>query len=74
MVGAQPSMEIVAKEHNVTILDHHTGKLTQKTVQDPMTIPRSISEGWKPRLIDELPDTFCGEDFVFISCGISFWM
>ncbi|XP_016471994.2 anthranilate synthase alpha subunit 1, chloroplastic [Nicotiana tabacum] len=60
VVGAQPSMEIVAKEHNVTILDHHTGKLTQKTVQDPMTIPRCISEEWKPRLVDELPDTFCG--------------
>ncbi|KAK4363571.1 hypothetical protein RND71_018812 [Anisodus tanguticus] len=60
VVGAEPSMEIVAKEHNVTILDHHTGKLTQKMVLDPMTIPTSISEGWKPRLIDELPDTFCG--------------
>ncbi|XP_055831364.1 anthranilate synthase alpha subunit 2, chloroplastic-like isoform X2 [Solanum dulcamara] len=61
LVGAQPSMEIVAKEHNVTILDHQTGKLTQKTVQDPMTIPASISNGWKPGLIDdELPDTFCG--------------
>ncbi|KAH0747963.1 hypothetical protein KY290_027195 [Solanum tuberosum] len=23
VVGAQPSMEIVVKEHNVTILDHH---------------------------------------------------
>lgn len=72
VVGAQPSMEIVAKEHNVTILDHQTGKLTQKTVQDPMTIPASISNGWKPGLIDdELPDTFCGEDFVFTNCRTS---
>ncbi|XP_060178742.1 anthranilate synthase alpha subunit 1, chloroplastic-like isoform X2 [Lycium barbarum] len=60
VVGAQPSMEIVAKEQNVTILDHHTGELTQKMVQDPMTIPRSISQKWKTRLIDELPETFCG--------------
>ncbi|XP_069155061.1 anthranilate synthase alpha subunit 1, chloroplastic-like isoform X2 [Solanum lycopersicum] len=60
VVGAQPSMEIIVKEHNVTILDHHAGKLTEKTVEDPMTIPASISNGWKPGLIDdELPDTFC---------------
>ncbi|XP_015162644.1 anthranilate synthase alpha subunit 1, chloroplastic-like [Solanum tuberosum] len=72
MVGAQPSMEIVVKEHIMTILDHHAGKLTKKMVEDPMTIPTSISNGWKPRLIDdELPDTFCGEDPVFTNCGTS---
>lgn len=72
MVGAQPSMEIIVKEHNVTILDHHAGKLTEKTVEDPMTIPASISNGWKPGLIDdELPDTFCGEDSVFTYCSTS---
>ncbi|KAH0751217.1 hypothetical protein KY290_030449 [Solanum tuberosum] len=43
VVGAQPSMEIVANEHNVTILDHQDGKLTPMTVQDSMTIPASIS-------------------------------
>ncbi|CAN4102225.1 unnamed protein product [Withania somnifera] len=59
-VGAQPCMEVVAKEHNVTILDHHAGKMIKKMVQDPMTIPASISNGWKPILTDELPDTFCG--------------
>ncbi|KAG5598521.1 hypothetical protein H5410_029891 [Solanum commersonii] len=68
VVGAQPSMEIVAKEHNVTILDHQAGKLTRMTVQDPMTIPASISNGWKPGLIDdELPDTFCGGWFGYFS-------
>ncbi|KAK6786027.1 hypothetical protein RDI58_014552 [Solanum bulbocastanum] len=68
VVGAQPSMEIVVKEHNVTILDHHAGKLTQKMVEDPMTIPASISNGWKPGLIDdELPDTFCGGWFGYFS-------
>ena len=65
-------MEIIVKEHNVTILDHHAGKLTEKTVEDPMTIPASISNGWKPGLIDdERPDTFCGEDSVFTYCSTS---
>ena len=60
MVGAQPAMEIVVKENKVMILDHEKGSLTEKVVDDPMEIPRSISESWKPQFVDELPDTFCG--------------
>ncbi|CAK9173576.1 unnamed protein product [Ilex paraguariensis] len=60
VVGAQPAMEIVAKENKVTILDHEEGSFTEKVVDDPLTIARSISEAWKPQLLDELPDTFCG--------------
>ncbi|XP_075671836.1 anthranilate synthase alpha subunit 1, chloroplastic-like isoform X2 [Castanea sativa] len=60
VVGAQPTMEIVAKENKVTIMDHEEGSLTEELVEDPMVIPRRISEGWKPQLIDELPGTFCG--------------
>ena len=60
MIGAQPAMEIVAKENKVTILDHDKGSLTEKVVDDPMEIPRSISESWIPQFIDGLPDTFCG--------------
>ncbi|KAG0480683.1 hypothetical protein HPP92_011541 [Vanilla planifolia] len=29
-------------------------------VDDPMEVPRSIMEGWKPLQMDELPDAFCG--------------
>ncbi|MED6191874.1 ASTRA complex subunit [Stylosanthes scabra] len=60
VIGAQPSMEVVAKENNVTIMDHELGKLTRETVDDPMTIPRRLSQGWKPCLNNELPDAFCG--------------
>ncbi|KAK7857398.1 anthranilate synthase alpha subunit 1, chloroplastic [Quercus suber] len=60
VVGAQPTKEIVAKENKVTIMDHEEGTLTEELVEDPMVIPRRISEGWKPQLIDELPGTFCG--------------
>lgn len=53
-------MEIVAKENNVTIMDHEEGRLTEEIVEDPMMIPKRISEDWKPQLVDELPNIFCG--------------
>ncbi|KAH0450299.1 hypothetical protein IEQ34_020991 [Dendrobium chrysotoxum] len=59
VVGAQPAMEIVAKENMVSILDHEEGRRTEKFVEDPMEVPRTIMEGWNPLLIDELPDAFC---------------
>ncbi|KAH9609742.1 hypothetical protein KSS87_012732 [Heliosperma pusillum] len=60
VVGAQPSMEIVAKENLVTVMDHYRGKRTEENVEDPMSVPKKIMEDWKPQLIDELPDAFCG--------------
>ncbi|WOL01339.1 anthranilate synthase alpha subunit 1, chloroplastic [Canna indica] len=60
VVGAQPAMEIVAKENLVSIMDHEEGRMTEEIVEDPMLIPRRIMEGWSPQLIDELPDAFCG--------------
>lgn len=60
VVGAQPAMEIVAKENMVTIMDHEEGSRTEKIVDDPMAVPREIMAGWSPQLIDDLPDAFCG--------------
>lgn len=61
MVGAQPSIEIVAKGNMVTILNHEEGCRTEEIVEDPMIVPRRIMEGWEPQRIDELPEVFCGE-------------
>ena len=61
MIGAQPTMEIVAKENMVTVMDHHEGRKTEEFVEDPMAVPRKIMEQWKPQRIDELPDAFCGK-------------
>lgn len=33
----------------------------EEIVEDPMVIPRRIMEGWKPQMIDELPEAFCGK-------------
>ncbi|CAN4101839.1 unnamed protein product [Withania somnifera] len=60
VIGAQPTMEIVAKENMVTIMDHLEGGRTEEFVEDPMIIPRRIMERWKPQCIDELPEAFCG--------------
>ncbi|GLT75919.1 hypothetical protein SLA2020_476100 [Shorea laevis] len=60
VVGAQPTIEIVAKENKVTVMDHEQGSLTEEFVEDPMVIPRRISESWKPQFIHELPNAFCG--------------
>ncbi|KAG9160206.1 hypothetical protein Leryth_021080 [Lithospermum erythrorhizon] len=60
VVGAQPAMEFIAKEDLVTVLDHVKGSSSKQYVENPLSIPRMISETWKPQLVDELPDTFCG--------------
>ncbi|XP_073024984.1 anthranilate synthase alpha subunit 2, chloroplastic-like [Primulina eburnea] len=60
VIGSQPSMEIVAKENMVTIVDHHAGQRTEEFAEDPMIVPRRIMEKWKPQGIDELPEAFCG--------------
>lgn len=60
MVGAQPCMEIVAKENVVTIMDHVEGRRSEEIVEDPLVIPRRIMEKWTPQLLDELPEAFCG--------------
>ncbi|CAI8601727.1 unnamed protein product [Vicia faba] len=62
VVGAQPCMEIVAKKNRVTIIDHEEGLMTEEEEDglDPLVIPRRIMEKWKPQLIDDLPEAFCG--------------
>lgn len=42
-------------------MDHDEGRLTEEVVEDPMLIPKRISENWKPQPIDELPNAFCGK-------------
>ncbi|XP_015578783.1 anthranilate synthase alpha subunit 2, chloroplastic isoform X2 [Ricinus communis] len=60
VLGAQPSVEIVAKENMVTIMDHYEGRRTEEIVDDPMEVPRKMMESWTPQLVDELPEVFSG--------------
>ncbi|XP_054793867.1 anthranilate synthase alpha subunit 1, chloroplastic-like [Prosopis cineraria] len=67
VVGAQPAMEVVAKENKVTITDHEFGHMTEEIVDDPFSIPKRIATGWKPCLTDKLPDAFNGGWVVYCS-------
>ncbi|CDP09175.1 unnamed protein product [Coffea canephora] len=60
VIGAQPTMEIVAKENMVTVMDHRRGQRVEQFEEDPMIVPRRIMEKWKPQRIEELPEAFCG--------------
>nr|DAD37676.1 TPA_asm: hypothetical protein HUJ06_008317 [Nelumbo nucifera] len=60
VIGAQPKMEVVAKDNFVTIMDHEEGSRTEEYVDDPMVVPRRIMEKWRPQRVDELPDAFVG--------------
>ncbi|KAJ6826718.1 anthranilate synthase alpha subunit 1, chloroplastic-like [Iris pallida] len=60
VVGAQPAMEVVAKENMVSVMDHEEGHRTDELVDDPMQIPQRISRDWNLQFLDELPDVFCG--------------
>lgn len=45
----------------VTIMDHREGCRTEEIVEDPMTVPQRLMEGWIPQRLDELPEAFCGK-------------
>ncbi|KAM1341630.1 hypothetical protein ACFX2F_006057 [Malus domestica] len=55
-------------ENMVTIMDHREGCRTEEIVEDPMTVPRRIMEGWTPQLLDELPEAFSGTISTQITC------
>eukprot|EP00963_Diacronema_lutheri_P002307 scaffold153_cov347-Pavlova_lutheri.AAC.56 len=59
-VGAQPAVEIVAKDFEVTILDHVRGTIQQETAEDPMDIPVELSKEWNPAVVEGLPNAFTG--------------
>ncbi len=61
MVGAQLSMEIVAKENHIAVLDHEEGTWVEKTSKDPLGEPYKIASNWQPVPIDGLLDVLCGE-------------
>lgn len=59
-VGAQPAMEVIAKEDLVTVLDHTTGTRVETLSDDPMKTPGDLSSEWKPVPVEGLPKAFCG--------------
>ena len=47
-LGAQPAMEVIAHDHDVTIIDHRAGTTSRSREADPISIPRRLTHSWKP--------------------------
>lgn len=41
-VGARPALEVLAKEQEVTVIDHMAGTRTVTTEADPLAVPQRI--------------------------------
>lgn len=57
-LGADPSLEIIAYEHNVTIRNHIDGTHESQTCENPLELVRELSENWtvsEPVANGELP-------------------
>lgn len=46
-LGAQPCLEVVARGHQVTVIDHRTGESTTTEESDPLSVPKRLAESWK---------------------------
>jgi len=57
-LGADPTLEIIAYEHEVKIVDHETGKEEKRTCQNPLELVREISKHWivaSPLTMEDFP-------------------
>ena len=52
-LGAHPAVEITADECKVTVIDHRRGSEEHTTVDDPLAVPRAMSNAWRPVLVAE---------------------
>ena len=47
-VGARPALEVLAKQHEVTVIDHMAGTRTVTQEADPLSVPQRLGASWKP--------------------------
>mmetsp|Transcript_8304 Transcript_8304/g.24880 ORF Transcript_8304/g.24880 Transcript_8304/m.24880 type:complete len:328 (+) Transcript_8304:143-1126(+) len=63
-VGAQPSMEVVAKGYSVQTTRQQPGnapaEVTVQEVDDPLQVPQRLSAHWRPVIDPQLPAVFTG--------------
>lgn len=52
-IGAQPAIEVLARGHEVTIIDHRTGEVQTSHEDDPLLVPKRLTAHW--RVLPELP-------------------
>jgi anthranilate synthase component 1 len=46
-IGAQPAIEVIAHEHEVTAIDHRSGTTTTSREDDPLSVPKRVTRDWK---------------------------
>lgn len=46
-LGAQPAMEVIARGHEVTIIDHRRGVQATGTEPDPLIVPKRLTSSWR---------------------------
>ncbi len=60
-IGAQPSLEVIATGHEVTVTDHRNGTTATKREDDPLAVPRQLTAEWKLATTDaDMPKCFTG--------------
>lgn len=59
-VGAQPSVEIIARGTEVRIEDRDRGTTSHETSEDPISIPADMSAAWQIADDEGLPKVFTG--------------
>ncbi|MCL4195876.1 MAG: chorismate-binding protein [Phycisphaerales bacterium] len=59
-IGAQPSVEVIAHQHEVTIDNHASGERRVERLDDPLDVPRAITAQLRPVMSQSLPRAFCG--------------
>jgi anthranilate synthase component 1 len=63
-LGSQPVLEVLARGHDVTVVDHARGTTTTSRESDPMAVPQRLAATWRPVTPDgrdQHPwDAFCG--------------
>ena len=45
-LGAQPAMEVIARAHAVTVIDHRAGTTVEMTEDDPLRVPERLAADW----------------------------
>jgi anthranilate synthase component 1 len=59
-VGSHPALEVVAKESEVTVLNHEKGERVTSKEDNPIDVPARLSRGYRAHNAEGLPDAFCG--------------
>lgn len=60
MLGARPSVEVLAKERRVTLVDHRRGTTRSVEHEDPLAVVRAHARGLIPFAPDGVPPVFHG--------------